>query len=88
MEFALDVRMFRAHQQKDPKIQKILRQIKNNNNPSLYTYKVVKGEELLHLNNKIYVPETLQERVLTWYHDILIHPGEAKMEQTIKAVYY
>ncbi len=86
MEFALDVRMFKTHQRNDSTLQQRIRK-SNNNETSSYTYKEVEGEELIHFNNKIYVPETLRDHVLTWYHDILVHPGEQRMEQTIKAVY-
>ena len=34
-------------------------------------------------NNKIYVPRALQYRTIKWYHDMLCHPGQKRMEETI-----
>jgi hypothetical protein len=38
--------------------------------------------------NKIYVPEALRADLLNWYHDMLLHPGEARMVATIKQHFY
>ena len=53
-----------------------------------YTTKAVEGVELIHNNGKILVPVSLQERVLEWYHLLLlVHPVEKWMEATIRLVY-
>ena len=85
-KFPLDVRMFEKHQQKDKKMQRQARKaIKNGSN--IISQKEVKGVTLIHQNNLILVPETLKEKVLTWYHKILVHPGTQRMKQSIKSVY-
>jgi hypothetical protein len=43
--------------------------------------------ELIHDNGKILVPQQLWESVLEWYHLLLVHPGEKRMESTIRLVY-
>ena len=47
----------------------------------------VEGIELVHKNNRILVPQSKQQSVLDWYHDILIHPGEKRMIKTIELVF-
>ena len=32
---------------------------------------------------KIYIPKKLQRRTIKWYHDMLCHPGQKRMEETI-----
>ena len=32
---------------------------------------------------KICVPKTLQKRMIDWYHEMLCHPGQKRMEETI-----
>ena len=48
----------------------------------------MEGIELIHKkNNRIMVPPSEQQVVLEWYHNILIHPGEKRMIDTIKLVF-
>jgi Integrase zinc binding domain len=35
-------------------------------------------------NEKIVVPDTLQKRIVQWYHETLCHPGMTRTEQTIR----
>jgi hypothetical protein len=42
---------------------------------------------LIHKNNRILVPKSKQQQVLDWYHNILVHPGEARMINTNKLVF-
>ena len=85
-EFALDVRMFKEHQERDIKLQdKVKKSLKQE--VSAYSVKEVEGVELIHCRNKIVVPSTLIQRVMSWYHEMLCHPGTVKMEKTINRVY-
>ena len=87
-EFALDVNMFNYHQQKDKEIQtQIEKEIKEYPNSTLYTTKEVEEVELMHKNNKILVPIILQERVMNWYHSILMHIDCNSMEDSIRSLY-
>ena len=42
-----------------------------------------KNFQLICYNDKIYVPTTMQQRLVEWYHLMLCHPGEDRMEATI-----
>ena len=80
-EFALDVRMFEKHQQQDKVLQlQIKEELDKHPNGTLYTTKEVEGVYLIHKNNKIIVPPTLQEKVMEWYHTILCHSDQVQME--------
>ena len=64
-EFALDVRMFEQHQKQDKVLQTIVnKELDKHPNGTKYTTKEVEGVYLIHENNKIIVPATLQERVM------------------------
>lgn len=39
--------------------------------------------KLITYNDKIYVPKTLEKRMVQWYHEMLCHPGAARTEETI-----
>ena len=68
--------MFDKHQQQDKVLQStIKKELKQHHNGTTYTTKEVEGVYLIHKNNKIIVLPTLQERVMKWYHMILLHPG-------------
>ena len=83
-EFALDVRMFNEHQQEDDVLQDTIKnELNRHPETTLYTTKEVEGVYLLHKNNKIIVPSTLQARVMEWYHNIRVHPGKKCMEESI-----
>ena len=43
------------------------------------TVKSIEGENLIHPDGKIYIPPALQQRVLDWYHTMLVHPGDTRM---------
>ena len=47
-----------------------------------------KKRELICRNDKIVIPNKLQWRVVTWYHDILRHPGETRTEQTLRQQFW
>lgn len=51
------------------------------------TTKVIEGSNLIHERGKILIPESLKDRVLDWYHTMLVHPGETQMEASIYLVY-
>jgi hypothetical protein len=47
-----------------------------------------KKRSLICRNEKIVIPNTLQWRVVTWYHDILCHSGETRTEQTLRQQFW
>ena len=86
MGFALNVKMFKVHQDRDQELQKELKTALKNKSPS-YSVKNGEGTDLIHLNNIIVVPSTLRERVIKWYHDVLCHPVGVRMGCTMRSVY-
>ena len=43
-----------------------------------------KQHELIVCEGKIVIPKSLQCHTVEWYHEYLCHPGENRMEQTIR----
>ena len=68
------------YQQKDPKLL-------NKLNKGIYTTKTFRGggkvRQLICRDDKIVIPEILRTRVLSWYHEYLLHPGINRTEETI-----
>jgi Integrase zinc binding domain len=48
-----------------------------------YSMKHIEGYDLLCYKDKIYIPQSLIQRVLSWYHEYLLHPGQTRTEKTI-----
>jgi transposase InsO family protein len=69
-------------QRKDKKIRKNF-----NSNKTEFQLRRVEGIDLLTHQGKIVIPDSLQGRVIAWYHKYLAHPGEIRMEATLKALY-
>jgi hypothetical protein len=40
--------------------------------------------DLLCYKEKIYIPQALRQRVLSWYHEYLLYPGKTRTEKTIR----
>ena len=53
---------------------------------SHWKYKLVKGIDLVHYCDKIYVPQNLWKRVLKCYHCYLQHPGGDRLAHTLTTV--
>lgn len=47
-----------------------------------------KKRDLICRHDKIVIPTILRERIVTWYHDMLCHPGETRTEQTLRQQYW
>ena len=43
-----------------------------------------KDHRIICRNNKICLPAALQKKNVYWYHDILCHPGETRIEHTLR----
>jgi len=41
-----------------------------------YSMQHIEGYVLLCYKDKIYIPQSLRQRVLSWYHEYLLHPGQ------------
>jgi hypothetical protein len=49
-----------------------------------YSIQIIEGYDLLCYKEKIYIPQSLRQRVLSWYHEYLFHPGQTRTEKTIR----
>jgi hypothetical protein len=49
-----------------------------------YSIQHIEGYDLLCFKDKIHFPQSLRQRVLSWYLGCLLHPGETCTEQTIR----
>jgi hypothetical protein len=51
-----------------------------------YSIQHIEGYDLLCYKdtNKIYIPQSLRQRVLSWYHEYLLHPGQTRTQKTIR----
>ena len=77
--FPMSPTEIRSHQQNDEKLLKNLRDNKE------YRLKTIEGKEIIMYEDKIYVPDTLKDRVMEWYHTLLVHAGSTRMLSTIQA---
>ena len=50
---------------------------------SEWDYKDVEGHRLIYHEGKIHVPQSIQQRVLKWYHHYLCHPGGERLANTL-----
>ena len=54
-----------------------------------FSLKVIDDIEILVCDDKrLVIPVTMQKDILDWYHHYLMHPGENRLEETIKATMY
>ena len=69
-------------QQKDSRLLKALEKYKD------YNLKQIRGGEkefsIIHYKDKVVIPLSLQTRMVTWYHEYLMHPGINRTERTIR----
>jgi hypothetical protein len=49
-----------------------------------YSMQHIEGYDLVCYKDKIYIPQSLRQRVLSWYHEYLLHPGQTGTEKTIR----
>ena len=77
-EFPLDFKVIAAHQAKDKLLQKI-----HCKHPAKYTKRFVNNIQLSFHDNRIIIPISLVQPIITWYHNNLNHPGIARTFETI-----
>ena len=78
--FPMPPKEIKKHQRKD---KKLLKSVQEN---SCYQLKKVEGHNLVHYKDKIYVRDSLKNRVMEWYHTYLVHPGSTRMISTIQTL--
>ena len=83
--FPLSYKRLAAEQANDTTLQA---RIQNPKEKHLYTYKTYrfsdKSYELITRDDKIVVPKAMEREVTEWYHENLLHPGEKRLELTLR----
>ena len=83
-QFPMAPKLIAKEQLKDKYLQKVLK----DDQKQRYYLKKVEHVELVHYRQKIYVPVSLRARIITWYHEYLVHPGQTQIEETIRSIFY
>jgi len=78
-KFPLNPKLIEREQKKDKTLQKALLYSKKE-----FGTQQLESCELVTYNGKIVVPKKLQGRVIAWYHEYLRHPGQTRMEATLR----
>ena len=80
----MDKELIRDEQQKElKKKESILKTLINDKN-SGYTINNIDNVQLVLRDDKIYLPESMRETMLNWYHHYLNHPDGDRLANTIK----
>jgi len=57
---------------------------KRREKPADFSVKEMDGHDVILEKGKIYIPASIRERTLNWYHHWLCHPGETRLEKTLR----
>jgi Integrase zinc binding domain len=83
--FPLSYKQLAYAQGKDKKIQASLKTKAGKEKLVIKTFRHSdKSYELMTKDDKIVIPNSLQRKATEWYHMHLLHPGEARLELTLK----
>jgi hypothetical protein len=80
--FPMNPQLIEREQQKDKQIQH-----SKQKSPTHYGEMKVERATLITHDGKIVLPKSLTERVIDWYHTYLVHPGETRMEATLRQLF-
>ncbi len=53
-----------------------------------YDKTLIKNTPVFCKNGKLVIPRSLQHRAVSWYHHYLQHPGNTRLEETLRAAMY
>ncbi len=87
-EFPLSYMKIEHCQENDASLQKLVKDKPDGEYKCEVRSHAGKPYKLWTKDGKIVIPEELQKPVVDWYHEILCHPGETRMELTIGQHYY
>jgi hypothetical protein len=82
-QFPMSPILIHKEQMKDKELQQSQRDDKSKR----YSIKKVEGVSLIHFEGNIFVPKSLCDRIIAWYHIYLVHPGKTRMEATIRQIF-
>jgi len=80
-KFPMSPALISKYQNRDKELQKRVK-----NNPTNYGTKEVENVTLTtsyEHKNAITLPKVLQNRIVVWYHEYLVHPGGTRLEKTL-----
>ena len=77
--YPLSPKLIAKEQRKDKTLQKAY-----DSNKAQFKLRQIEGIDLITFDNKIVLPKSLQGRVIAWYHKYLVHPGQTRMEETLR----
>ena len=81
--FPLSSSLIAREQRKDKTLQHAI-----SNEKSKFSETTIEGTVVVTYNKKVYIPKSLNKRVVAWYHEYLRHPGETRMEATLRQTLY
>ena len=87
-EFPLEKGLIRDEQQKELKRTNSNLKALIDDKESEYIMSNIDDVQLITKNGKIYIPESMREPTLNWYHHYLNHPGGDRLANTIKQICY
>ena len=83
--FPLSYKRLAAEQANDEKLQARIRNPKEQHLYSTKNFRFSdKSYDLITRDNKIVVPQSMEQEVTEWYHENLLHPGEKRLELTLR----
>ena len=86
--FPLSYKQMASEQAMDAKLQERLRNPKEKHLYSTKSYKFSDmSYDLITRDDKIVIPKSMEKEVTEWYHEHLLHPGEKRLELTLRQHY-
>ena len=80
--FPLASDIINTYREDDEELERLMASAERQNSER-FTVREVDGVELIHDGNQIFVPAALRDRVLDWYHQMLVHSGEKRMNTSL-----
>jgi hypothetical protein len=81
--FPMSPKLIEKYQKSDKTLAKKI----HNDASTAYSVQTVEGVDLIKYNGRICVPPALQQRIVAWYHEYLAHPGQTRLEATLREIY-
>ena len=81
-DFPLKPQVIAKCQKKDRWLKKTMTK-----SPVSYGTREIENTTVVTYKKKVYIPYRLQQRVVAWYHEYLVHPGQARMEAMIRQAF-
>jgi putative transposase len=80
-KFPMNPVLIQREQEKDKKLQQDIQQ-----NVDKYRKRKLEGAEVITHKKLIVIPQSLQKRIVAWYHHYLAHPGMTRLEATLREI--